>query len=178
MCPLPSQPGVGQLGNNNNNNNECKCWKGMDSPESHGSAKPAEPPLGSVCRGAQPSPGPLTPAPSIGPRHVFVRLHANKPSVSLCSSPSSLFCSQKITRILKKNLKKFTPNVKKTFKIHSRLVCSAAVRDLKQPAGWHERTGMNTTVLVLPIWMISAILKLWLRESAYSLQASDFSFLN
>lgn len=55
---------------------------------------------------------------------------------------------------------------------------SVAVEDLKQPAGWHERTGVNTTVCALPICMILAILKLWLWEPAQSPKMSNFSFLN
>jgi len=69
-------------------------------------------------------------------------------------------------------------NVIQVLKIVICLVCSVAVGDFKQPAGWPERTGMNTAALVLPVWRISAILKLWLQESAYSLKASGFSFLN
>ena len=141
MCPLPSQPGVGQLGNNNNNN-KCKCWKGMDSPESHGSAKPAEPPSGSVCGGLSPAPVP-EPLHRLLPSDLGMGLY-------VCMQINQLFPFQlpflpflfpkdhKEPEKNVKNLKKFVANVKKVFKILRCLDCSVAGGDLKQPAGWHE----------------------------------------
>lgn len=148
MCPLPSQPGVGQLGNNNNK--EHKCGKGIDSPKPTGGQN-QQSPLRVCLGGRTPTllPDPLhQPHPSdLG---VCFCLHGYKPSVSLSAPlpPLLLLKGRKdprnTIREKKKNLRKIVSKAKKVFKSLGCWEGLVAVGDWQQPAGWHGLTDVAT----------------------------------
>lgn len=134
MCPLPSQPGVGQLGNNNNR--RVSAGK-KQSPQAAGPRCPPSP-----RSGWGGSSRPQTLAPSIRPQHLCICLHANKPAVSL-SAPFPPFFVPKRSQ---GSWKKFEKKWKKMWKM-----CRRYSKYLAAWFAWRWKTQSSLCVAWTPV---------------------------